>query len=110
MAARCLLSWSQGIHNLDAPRRAFKPGQRAAVTWTVVFAKLAADRARTTVALVVADSYDPRAIMTTAIAAARSRRAGIGEARGSACRMPSGRLAGRQGHPPRHGALTWLET
>lgn len=68
------------MYDLDAPRRAFTQGQRAANARTAAFTKLAADRARTTIPLVIAGSYNRRAIMTTAIAAARSRRACSGEA------------------------------
>jgi hypothetical protein len=81
MPIRRLLSWTQAMYDLDAPRRAFKPGQRVTMARTAAFTKLAADRARTTaLPLVVAGSYNRRAIMTTAIAAARSRRACSGEA------------------------------
>ncbi|WFT83399.1 hypothetical protein QA634_16865 [Methylobacterium sp. CB376] len=68
------------MHDLDAPRRAFRPGERKAIARATVFVKLAADRARTTAPLVVAGSYNRRALMTAAIAAARSHRACTGEA------------------------------
>lgn len=80
MPARRALSWSQAMYDLDASRRAFRPGDRAAIARTAVFSKLAADRARTAATLVIAGSYDRRAILITAIAAARSRRACRGEA------------------------------
>lgn len=79
MPARRALSWSQAMYGLDASRRAFKQGERTAVARTAVFSKLAADRARTSATLVIAGSYDRRAVLTTAIAAARCRRACSGE-------------------------------
>ncbi|WP_018264022.1 hypothetical protein [Methylobacterium sp. WSM2598] len=74
------------MHDLDASRRAYRPGERAAAARAAVFAKLSADRARgesRKAPFVVAGRYDRRAIMAAAIAAAQARRAVTGEAWGA---------------------------
>jgi hypothetical protein len=70
------------MHDLDVTRRAYKPGERAAIARAAAFAGLAARQAARSPAavFVVAGRYDRRAIMAAAIKAAQSRRAATGEA------------------------------
>lgn len=79
MSATRTLHWSMAMRDLDAGRRAFKPGERTTIVRAAAFAKMAADRARTGAPLVVAGSYDRRAIMAAAVKAAQARRLVSGE-------------------------------
>ena len=83
MASTRSLHWSVAMHDLDASRRAFKPGERAAIARAAAFAGLAARQAARTPALVVAGRYDRRAIMAAAVKAAQTRRAATGETWGA---------------------------
>lgn len=76
------LSWSVALRDLLADRIQLAPAERLSRSRQPAFAKLAAHRASAMISvspLVNAGVYDRRAIMFTAIAAAKARRAVTGE-------------------------------
>lgn len=79
---RCALFWSAALRDIRADRIQLSPEERKARCRQQAFADLAAKRARAAFGirpLVNAGVYDRKAIISTAIAAARARLAITGE-------------------------------